>query len=522
MPLAQTEPLAISELSRFLLGLFIILVLIASSIWSLYFVNRSENRDRRINAYLFSAVIHLYLMIFFAGLIDFDHVAELYLPLIFCVVFFMTTSWLLHVSYSVLKLPSYRTMRRYLIVLDILFSLVLLTNPYHHLFNDGTDLQYLSFSIGLYFLLFYAMAKLLFGLFIYYAFPITKIRIVSVSLFVGTALYLLYVSYLLQSVNFMRYLPILLITPFYYGFLIEMTNFGQKLAPTFLRSSLFDHAQFKIAIFDRSGMMNYLSPSLEHLREVLEQWDLDTLRHSNATSNLLELPEQNYYQWTCNPLQNGYLVDLEDISDLMQKITEKNSIQKELSKKKTVMAAQSNLEKEMMITDYRLQLHETLEVSSKDVLMQIRRLLKNLRPEAISQLQVDEIKLWSRYFKRKSLYYLKDMPEYDSYECKMAFYELLEISQPERFSVMQNTPLAKHHFEHIHDMIHKLALLTLGTESWVAVTIQAINNTIDVRCQIESDQELPQIREKLTALNYGNIELDQDTDTLRCRYVLED
>lgn len=453
-------------------GVLLIGLAIGVTLWYLKLNYRSTNQEQKDISFAYIAFLAFFLDLLFIDLVFPAISRQFTYPLAFSFALFLSNLFLLYILIPYVDTTLYNNIKRTLGAISLGISLLVLTNPIHQLIRtEGSRFEgQLHWLLNIF--LYYGVASLLIGFFIYFSFPrqnrdwtngITAIFI--------TAIFIIFAGFALPHLDEWDLFIVLFVTCIYFVFVFELVSRSQR-APAYLKNlPIFERADIMMAIIDSDGSIKFASHgAAEHL-DIFPQLDERIIRMATGDLHILDL-DDNIYQWSSHRIQGGHLITIENVTDLMLALRAKEQEREELERQQLVMGTQSSIEQEIERIQYRLQLLADVETETGSAMAKLKNSIQGLN-QPISAQDISQAKLWTRYIKRRAMIVLDSNDVMPLNWISLTIQELLDVAFGKNFniSVQPTVQISGYQLRLIQDLIMQTAQQLLNEKIEVLISV---------------------------------------------------
>lgn len=498
-------------------------ILIASAIgltaWYLNLQRRSVNEKQRYLITSFSIAASFYLSLLFLDLLYPTISFSFTYPLALAFAIALANIFLLCTIIPYVDDNFYRAILRFTGFLSLAIGLFALTNPLHRIiditFPQDDGIVHWSVNIFLY----YGIACILIGFFMYFS---SKNRsqewnngVIALGL---TALLIIAIGYTLPRLLEFDLFVFLYIALLYF-FLVFDLIFRSHRGPFFLKHlPIFERADILMSIVSPEGKVLYASQGLSEQLEIINELNLESILEGNGEIHILDKDDQ-IFQWSSHPVDNNYLITMENITELMLELREKEQQRDELERQQLVMGTQSSIDQEVERIQYRLQLLANVEIETKTSVNALQNLIRDLSGP-VSRNNIQLVKILSRYIKRRSLISLENEDRFSTNWISLVAQELLDVAFETDYAVHLNPDITFNikQLKQFQDTVLQIAL-GLIPETELLLSVRKIKQNPEVTLLFRSSQT-NNWRDHLIAL-FPNQPIHEDVDSITVVVELE-
>lgn len=419
-------------------------LLIATAIgltfWAINLHSRTINyRQRSIITYYFLTLS----FILIALLIDilWPDVRYTYsYPAIMSLAILLANIFLLAIIVAYVDANFYKTIQRLTLSLSLLIVIFMMTSPLHRIIDPAKPLTNSQAHWLINIFIYYGIACLLIAFFMYFSFYQRKREWLNgVIALIGTALLIIFIGYSINRLyDWDLFFFIYMIIGYYV--LIFTLIYQSQRGPLYLKHlPVFERADIMMSIVSHDGSVRYASHGIARQIEIINELDRDIILKADGKLHVLD-KDDAVYQWSSNPVVSNYLITIEDITDIMSELREKEKQRDELERQQILMGTQSSIVHEIERIQYRLQLLADVETETKGAVEALKNIIEKLSGP-VTPMSILLVKLLARYIKRRSLMMLENDQTYSSDWISLVAQELLEVSFETNYAVHINPEL---------------------------------------------------------------------------------
>lgn len=507
---------------RTTIGSFKALVVLASaifvSVWYLNTKKQTGNEKQQQNLLVFFLLSVAFLGVLFLDILY----PQISYSFTYVIAFSLTLLWSNTFLIGVILPftdPGYlRAIRRGSISISLAVSLFILLNPIHRTITVSPSGDQLHWLVNIF--LYYGLACILIGFFMYFSNNRrTKEWNNGILALILTALYILFIGYALPFLYEWDIFVILYTTYLYFLCIFDLI-FRSQRTPYYVRSlPIFEEADIMMSIISQDGHMRYASHAVAKQSEIINELDPMVIAQADGNLHILDL-DDTIYQWSVNPVDNNYLITIENITDLMLDVRKKQKEKEELERQQIVMGTQSSIEQEMERIEFRLKLLANVETETRPQLAILREHIQQISGPVESR-DIELVKIISRFIKRRALILLAPEERFPINWINLVSQELLDVSFGEHFAIHVNPntllePVAMRRFQ---DIMLQVALDFIDTDVELLASVRNYSgeNIVNLLFQTGENESLQaMIRER-----YQEHSISCDEESVRVQIGLE-
>lgn len=210
---------------------------------------------------------------------------------------------------------------------------------------------------------------------------------------------------------------------------------------------------------------------------------------------------------------------MENITELMLELREKEQQRDELERQQLVMGTQSSIDQEVERIQYRLQLLANVEIETKTSVNALQNLIRDLSGP-VSRNNIQLVKILSRYIKRRSLISLENEDRFSTNWISLVAQELLDVAFETDYAVHLNPDITFNikQLKQFQDTVLQIAL-GLIPETELLLSVRKIKQNPEVTLLFRSSQT-NNWRDHIIAL-FPNQPIHEDVDSITVVVELE-
>ena len=497
----------------------LVLMSIGISQWKLNLKSRSTSASQQSLVMVFSSIISIFLIILFLDVLYPPLARNFVEPLGFSFSLLLSNVFLLYVLTPHVSSALQRSFRRTLSVLSLSMGVIVFLNPIHQLITpiSGIDGQ-LHWLLNIF--LYYGVACLLVGFFIYFSFPKSRrdwnYGLAAIAI---TALYIISMGFSIPNVGRWDLFWVLIATLGYFILIFEFVSRTQR-APSYLKHlPIFERTDIIMVILGRDKTIKFVSQGATKHLDIFKGLDFSEVERADGELRILD-KDDSIYQWSCHPLQNDYLITIENITDLMMALREKEKERDELERQQLVMGTHSSIEQEIERIQYRLQLLADVETQTREGMKQLRQRIETLDHEVADE-DIRVIKLWSRYIKRRSLITLESNEFFPASWISLTAQQLLDMGFGKNFSKNINPAINLNHHQmcQLQDVVMDASLQLITYDVFLLFSVRPKASLVEITLLFQADDRtdwMPIVMRK-----FEHYPINREADSMAVHIELE-
>ena len=452
-------------------GLLVIFSAIGLTFWYLNLHKRTINDKQRTVISAFSLAVSTFLTLLVIDII-YPKISHTFtFPMSMSLALVLANLFLLCIIIPYADDKFYQSIRTFTGSITLIIMILLITNPFHKYIDITTPRPSGQIHWLINIFLYYGVACLLIGFFMYFSYQKQSKEwthgLIALAI---TAILIIFTGYSMPRLHEWDIFLFLYMVLAYFVLIFNLI-FRSQRGPYYIKNlPIFERADIMMIIVGSDGAIRYASHGISKQSEIMNELDKDIILQADGRLHILD-KDDTIYQWSVRPVDNNYLITIENITDLMMALREKEKRRDELERQQLVMGTQSSIDQEVERIQYRLQLLANVETETVDRVAQLQAYLSQMSGPVTPQ-DIQMVKILARFIKRRSLISLENEPYFSSNWTNLVVQELLDIGLGEDYGVHINPELRLNmsQLKHVQDLVLELALKLLsGVELLLSV-----------------------------------------------------
>lgn len=500
-------------------GLLVIFSAIGLTFWYLNLHKRTINEKQRTIITTFSLLVSFYLTLLVIDIIYPKISYSFTFPMSMSIVIALANIFLLCIIIPYVDHKFYRSIQTFTGSITLIIMLLLMTNPFHGLIDITSPRASGQIHWVINIFLYYGVACLLIGFFMYFSYQKQSKEwshgLIALAI---TAILITFTGYSMPKLHEWDLFLFLYVVLIYFVLMFNLI-FRSQRGPYYIKNlPIFERADIMMIIVGADGAIRYASHGISKQSEIMNELNQDIILQADGRLHILD-KDDTIYQWSVRPVDNNYLITVENITDLMMALREKEQRRDELERQQLVMGTQSSIDQEVERIQYRLQLLANVETETVDRVAQLQAYISQISGPVTPQ-DIQVVKILARFIKRRSLISLENEPYFSSNWTNLVVQELLDIGLEEEFAIHINPELKLNmsQLKHLQDLVLELALKLLsGVE--LLLSVRQFKVYPELALMFRSS-EATEWRDPIREL-FGNHSISEDYDSMTVIVELE-